>query len=140
MEILRYETGDTWRTSCRYSDTYLSGSLSQRHLRGWLTSGCGEERPSFLESLPSDTVFITQLLKDPGEPGSIGHGSYAKNYHPLGCDYKVRIMGEAGSQSILSRSNAHWMERGCHLPIGVLVKTNSGSLEPSLNHIPIKGR
>lgn len=49
MEILRYETGETWRTAFGCGDSCLSGSPFQGHLVGGLTSGCEEERLCFLE-------------------------------------------------------------------------------------------
>lgn len=49
MEILRYETGETWRTAFGCGDSCPSGSPFQGHLVGGLTSGCEEERLCFLE-------------------------------------------------------------------------------------------
>lgn len=56
MEILRYETGETWRTAFGCGDACPSGSLFQGHLVGGLTSECEEKRLCFLEFPPSNTV------------------------------------------------------------------------------------
>lgn len=72
---------------------------------------------------------------------NLGHGSRGKNTHPLGCDCKwSESWEELALRAFEVEAMTTGLERGCHLPIGVLMKANSGSLEPSLNHIPVKSR